>query len=170
MNRWSIDAQGSRFQEFPVDGNRGPGPFLETQLEPLLQTNKMAFWEANGVDLALTNLERIQKTLLGTVVLLREERIPEAGRLLRHCLEALDRMVETISFTRKALTVDCSKIQIEGKDLASLEIELLHLKEKIGTSWASDEFEPLVDRLEYELVPHLAHWARLLRKLIVVPG
>ncbi len=150
-----------------VDGNRTPSNHdcNRVELDGEALSRSTAFWASNGLEHALSNLERIQRTLVRTVMSLREDRTSEASRLLRHCLEGLDRMSETLSNARRALKMDFSQIQMGGRNLASLETDLIQLQDGIGSAWASEHFESLVDKLEYELLPHLAHWASFLREL-----
>jgi len=133
------------------------------QLE--IRTADRAIWAANGIDIALSCIERVQKSLLRTAEMFREFQIGDANRLFAHCMEGMERFLETIVISRCAIRLDFSQIKIDGRTLASVENDLLSILAGILIAQEKSDSAAIAEKVEYELLPNLCAWSTALRQL-----
>lgn len=130
-----------------------------------IRTADAEIWAANGMDIALSRLERVHSSLLIAAELLRE-REPERGNVcLNRCVDGLERFLETVMITRCALKLDFSRIEVEGMTLARLEREFARILEGIVECQLRGDFEAIADKVEYELLTNIYLWTGALEKL-----
>jgi hypothetical protein len=122
-------------------------------------------WAANGIDIALSCVERIQKSLIRAAELFRDQDKSEANHFFVHCIEGMERFIETLMITRCALKLDFNRISIDGITLAQIQDELSKILKTILECQEKEDFVGVADRVEYELITNLYAWARALRQL-----
>lgn len=122
-------------------------------------------WAMNGLDIALTRIEQVQKTLVRAAELFREENKGEANKYFIHCVDGLERFFEAILITRTALKLDFTQMVIEGIRLSQVEAEFLGILKAIVECQERQDYSGLADKVEYELITNLYSWAVLLGQL-----
>jgi hypothetical protein len=125
----------------------------------------MEIWAMNGLDIALTRIEQVQRTLVKAAELFREENKGEANRYFIHCVDGLERFFEAILITRTALKLDFYQLVIEGIRLSQIEAEFLAILKAIVGCQERQDYSALADKVEYELITNLYSWAVLLGQL-----
>ena len=121
-------------------------------------------WAASGLDMALYKIEKIRLSLIHAAGLLREN---EAGanHLVGHCVDGLERFLETILVTRCALKLDFSRIHIDGIALSQIEQEFSSILAGLLEYHEKQDYTGIADKVEYELLANLGSWAQALRQL-----
>jgi hypothetical protein len=133
-----------------------------------VRTADAEIWAATGMDIALSRLERVQRSLLLAAELFREEVQEEQGQVfLGRCLEGLERFLETIMITRCALKLDFTRIEIDGMTLARLERDFSDILEAIVRCRDAQDFIGIADKVEYELLTNIHLWTAALQRLRV---
>jgi hypothetical protein len=127
----------------------------------------MELWALNGLDIALTRIEQVQRTLVRAAELFREENKGDANRYFIHCIDGLERFFEAIAATRTALKIDFAQVAIEGIRLSTVEAEFLGILKAIVECQEKHDYIALADKVEYELITNLYSWAVLLGQLRV---
>jgi hypothetical protein len=130
-----------------------------------IRTADREIWAANGFDIALSCVERVQKSLIRAAELFREDDIAEANQFFSHCVEGLERFLETITITRSALKLDFSRIQIHGISLKQVENEFSSIFSSILAYQEKQDYIGIADKVEYELLTNLCSWAGALKQL-----
>lgn len=130
-----------------------------------IRTVDKEMWAANGIDISLSCVERIQKSLIRAAELFRERDKSEANHFFVHCIEGMERFIETLMITRCALRLDFNRISIDGITLAQIQDELSKILKTILECQEKEDFIALADKVEYELITNLYAWARALRQL-----
>lgn len=130
-----------------------------------IRTADAEIWAANGMDIALSRLERVHSSLLIAAELFRDEEAERGGICLNRCLEGLERFLETVIITRCALKLDFSRIEVEGMTLARLEREFSTILEAIVDCQLRQDFIGIADKVEYELLTNIHLWTGALQKL-----
>lgn len=142
----------------------GETPISQTSIKQETLPDLRA-WALHGLDIALTRIEQVQRTLVRASELFREENKTEANRYFVHCIDGLERFLEATSSTRSALKLDFSKVAIEGTSLSQIETELLTILQSIVKYQESSDYSGLADKIEYELITNLYSWAVILGQL-----
>ncbi len=127
--------------------------------------HEVALFVSRGLDRAITDVERLQKTLLLASELFRDERKVEGHRIFLHCVEGLERFLDTIVLTRLARKLDFSRLEVDGVSLARLEKDFSSILIGIVDCQERQDFEGLADKVEYELLPCFASWSRALSQI-----
>ncbi len=144
-------------------------PMDETQdgfQELEIRTADREIWALNGLDIVLTAIERVQKSLIRSAELFREDdQKAEANQHFVHCVDGLERFVEALTITRTALKLDFNQIAIEGLKLSQVELEFTQILKAIVECQEKQDFIGVADRVEYELITNLYSWAVLLGQL-----
>jgi hypothetical protein len=131
-----------------------------------VRTADAEIWAATGMDIALSRLERVQRSLLLAAELFRDEIQEEEGHIfLGRCLDGLERFLETIMITRCALKLDFNRIEVEGMSLARLERDFGEILEGIIGCQERQDFIGIADKVEYELLTNIHLWTAALQKL-----
>lgn len=138
---------------------------LEAIRELQIRTADAQVWASNGLDRAISDIGRLQKTLLLSAEFFRDERKLEGHRIFLRCVEGLERFLDTIVLTRLAMKLDFSRLHVDGITLARLEKDFSAILIGIVTCQENQDFEGLADKVEYELLPCFASWTRALTQL-----
>jgi len=160
-------------KEILLDGEQLPImtnlPALESPLgmvqELQIRTADKEIWAATGVDIALSCVERIQRSLIRAAEMFREHDKAEANHFFAHCVDGLERFLETIMITRVARQLDFSRIYIHGLPLSQIEQEFTRILTTILTCQEKGDFDGIADRVEYELLTNLSAWSSALRQM-----
>jgi hypothetical protein len=156
-----------------VDGQMVPrqqsSPALKGRLEAIrelqIRTADAQVWATNGLDRAVSDVERLQKSLSLTAEFFRDGKQLEGSRIFLHCVEGLERFLDTIVLTRLAMKLDFTRLQVEGITLARLEKDFSAILTGIVECQERRDFDGLADKVEYELLPNFASWTRALTQL-----
>jgi len=138
---------------------------LETIKELQIRTASKEIWRANGIDIALTQIERVQKSLVCTAELLRCEDREKAYRLFVHCIDGLERFLESIMITRCVLNLNFDQILVDGISLSKIEEDFNNILATILTHQREENFIGIADKVEYELLTNLHSWTKALNQL-----
>lgn len=138
-------------------------PMEESALE--IKTADLEIWKHSGLDVSISCIERVQKSLLRVVELFRDENKAQANQFFVHCVDGLERFLEAITVTRVALKLDFNQIQIDGRPLTLIEADMGAILKAIVAHQESQDYMGVADRLEYELLPNLYAWSRAIRQL-----
>lgn len=130
-----------------------------------IKTVDRAVWARNGLDIALTSIERIQKSLLRAADLLRDDNVTEGGRYLTHCVEGLERFLETVTVTRVALQLDFAQLRADDRSLAQLEKEFSQILKGIVVAREKQDWQAVADRVEDEMLMNCSFWTKALAQL-----
>lgn len=122
-------------------------------------------WAESGLDVALTNVERIKRSLIRAAEMLRESESSEACPFFIHCVDGLERFLETVMITRAALRLDFNRIEVDGLPLSQIESEFTSILASVLECQEKQNFSGIADIVEYELLTNLCSWARALRQL-----
>ena len=133
-----------------------------------IRTSDKALWAANGVDICLTSVERVRRSLNRASELFRQaDRNPkilnEATRYFSHCMEGIERFSESMLITRNVLNINFNFIEVDGVSLDTIERGLLSILEEIDE--ISDCPQTLADKIEDELIINLYQWSHGLKKI-----
>lgn len=160
-------------KEVLLDGQLVAKPQRGAALDSLLaeikelqiRTADREIWAVNGLDIALSSLERIQRSLIRVAEVCHEQDNPQAERYLRPCIEGLERFFETIAISRGAMNLDFARIDVDGISLAQIETEFIASLDSMIENKAQGDLPAVADVVEYELLPNLSSWTRALRRL-----
>ena len=159
-----------------VDGQPIPrqqtSPALKENLQKVkevhIRTADAAIWAGNGLDRAISDIERLQKSLLLAAEFFRDEtKTADGNKIFLRCVEGLERFLDTIVLTRLAMKLDFQKIQVDGITLARLEKDLTAILGGIVGFQEKQDYEGVADKVEYELLPNFSSWTRALNQLRV---
>lgn len=129
-------------------------------------TADRAQWSANGFDIALSSLERIQRTLIVSAGLFRDAQMLEANRLFAHCMEGLERFWDAVTMTRNALKLDFKQVIVHSAwRLSDLENQFLEIVKSFVVLQDGQHYDALADKIEFELIPHLSRWVESIHLL-----
>ena len=159
-----IELDGRTIRHFLPDSeiNR---PIKDVQ-HLVVRTADRAQWTANGFDIALSSLERIQKTLIVSAELFREANCLEGNRLFARCMDGLERFWEAVMMTRSALGLDFKEIAVNAVwHLSDLESQFLDIIKGFVVLQDGQQYDALADKIEFELIPHLSHWVQSMHQL-----
>ena len=126
---------------------------------------RTALFAANGFDMALSTIERMQLSLLRAAELFREEKTADANRYFSHCQEGLERFQETVTLTRAVLKLDFTKIGVENRTLSQVDKEFSQILKSILVCQEASDWQGIADCVEYELITNLSSWTNALRLL-----
>jgi len=138
---------------------------LDEVKELQIRTVDKEIWAAAGIDIALSCVERIQRSLIRAAELFREEDKAEANHFFIHCIDGLERFIETVMLTRCAMKLDFNRIEIHGLPLAQIEQEFSTILKTILACQEKEDFIGVADKVEYELLTNLSAWSSALRQL-----
>lgn len=130
-----------------------------------IRTADKKVWAASGLDMALSSIERMQRSLIRSAQLFRDGSIVEANRYLVICIEGLERFAETIFVTRCALSLDFTQIPVEDRTLAAVEKDFANILRGILACQEKNDYEGIADGLEYSLLTNIVSWRSGLRQL-----
>ena len=124
------------------------------------------FWRANGIDLALSDIDRLQRSLVHAAGLYRAgDEGSEAGAFYKHCAEGIQLFLTHLATTETALGLDLAKCYWEKSSLFNLREELLQVVRTIATSQENRDYESVADKVEFELLHNLHAWSQGLRAI-----
>lgn len=122
-------------------------------------------WAANGIDLALSCIEPVQRTLVRAAQWFHEEKSASAYRLFAQCMEGLERFTETMLITRNVLKFTADTVAVEGFTLGKIETQMENILRSILECQEKNDMVGIADRIEYALIPNLSLWSQTLRQL-----
>lgn len=169
-----VEIPENRFvSEVEVDGNKIRHYLPETEINKELKsvqelkvhTADRAQWAANGFDIALSSLERIQRTLIVSAGLFRDSQMLEGNRLFARCMDGLERFWDAITMTRSALKLDFKEVSIHSWKLSDLESQFLDIVKGFVVLQDGQHYDALADKVEFELIPHLSRWVEAMEML-----
>lgn len=121
-------------------------------------------WSVNGIDIALSCLEKVQRSLIRVAEMFTENH-PDANQYFVHCVEGLERFYESAMITRVALRLDFSQVLVDGITLSQIEREFSEVLKTIITYQEQRDIVGLADKIEYELLTNLSAWTKTLKQL-----
>jgi hypothetical protein len=156
-----------------IDGRQVPRQQSSERLKESLQivkelqirTGDAQLWAIGGMERAISDIERLQKSLILAAELFREDRKPEGNRIFLHCVEGLERFLDTIVLTRLAMKLDFQKLNVDGISLARLEKDFSLILTGILDCQVREDYEGVADKVEYELLTCFHSWTRALKQL-----
>src|ERR1700722_230302 len=83
--------------------------FLGEQNALEISTIDREIWSASGIDIALSCLEKVQRSLIRVAELFTENKI-EAHQFFVQCIDGLERFYEAVMITRSVLRLDFDSI------------------------------------------------------------
>jgi hypothetical protein len=138
---------------------------LDSVGELQIRTVDRQMWSVNGLDIALSGLERVQRSLIRAAELFREDKKGEANRFFVHCVDGLERFIEAVTITRVAMKLDFTQVSVDDIKLSRLEQEFSEILKHIIMSQEIEDYVGVADKVEYELLPNLCGWAKAIRQL-----
>ena len=138
---------------------------LDSVSEVQIKTAERTLWAAAGVDMSLSCLEGLQKSLLCAAELFREADRIRANRLFVHCMEGLERFLETLAITRHAMNLDFKNYKVDGVSLTSMESQLSTCLVQLVQHQENTAYDDLADNIEDTLLTNLCAWSTALRQI-----
>lgn len=138
---------------------------IDSSHEIEIKTADKAIWAATGYDIALSCIERIQKSIIKTAELFRESDKLNGNRLFIQCIEGLERFIEAITVTKAAIGLDFRKELLDGRALSQTESDLNTILKSVFSLQEQEDYQGLADKIEYELLTNLSEWGRSLQQL-----
>jgi hypothetical protein len=138
---------------------------VQSSHEIEIKTADKVIWAATGYDIALSSIERVQKSIIKSAELFREADKLNGNRLFVQCIEGLERFIEAITITKAALQLDFSKIEHQGISLAQIESNLNSILKSVFTLQEREDYQGLAEKIEYELLTNLSSWGETLKVL-----
>jgi hypothetical protein len=156
-----------------INGSRlnsaNSNPLLDESMESPhlieIKTADTLIWAATGYDVALSCIERIQKSVIKSAELFRDSDKLNGNRLFVQCIEGLERFIEALTITKVAINLDFSRLILDGISLVQLESELQQILKTIFNLQEKEDYLGLADKIEYELLTNLSNWSHLLKQL-----
>lgn len=122
-------------------------------------------WAATGFDIALSCIERVQRTLVHAAQGFHEENATSANRLFAQCMEGLERFTEAMLITRNVLKLKTETMAVDGYTLGKIETQMENILRSILACQEKNDTIGIADRIEYALIPNLSLWSQALRQL-----
>lgn len=138
---------------------------LQKIRELQIRTGDAHLWAMSGIERSISDIERLQKSLILAAELFRENRTAEGNRIFLRCVEGLERFMDTIVLTRLAMKLDFQKLNVDGISLARLERDFSLILAGILSCQEKEDFEGVADKVEYELLTCFHSWTRALKSL-----
>lgn len=130
-----------------------------------IKTVDREVWAINGIDIALSALERVKPSLLRVAELFREENKGRANQNFVQCIDGLEKFFEAMLITRVALKLDFKKISLDGIPLSQLESDFSDVLKNIVHYQEKADYDSVADKVEYELITNLHTWTKVLKQL-----
>lgn len=124
-----------------------------------------AIWAANGFDIALSCIERVQRTLVRAAEWFHDQDSVNANRIFAQCMEGLERFTETMLITRSVLKLTADTMAVDGFTLGKIETQMENILRSILECQERADNEGIADRIEYALIPNLSLWSQALTQL-----
>lgn len=156
-----ILVDGREVPSLDLDDEPTEMPFRELEIK----TVDREVWAHNGWDMALSSIERVQKSLIRAAELFREDNKALANRFFVQCVEGLERFYEAILITRSVLRIDFTAIEVSGMRLASVEKDFSSILKTIIELQERQDYHNLAEKVEYELITNLSFWTIAIRQL-----
>lgn len=135
---------------------------LEAIRELQIRTADAHTWASHGLDRAVSDIDRLQKSLQAAAELYWEGKVVEGSRIFVRCVEGLERFLETIVLTRLAMNLDFQRLTVDGISLARLESDFALTLRRIVDCQERQDYEGLADKVEFSLLPCFSSWTRAL--------
>lgn len=158
-----LNIDGKRFS--PSQENQILSESIESSHDIEILTADRAIWAATGYDIALSCIERIQKSVLRSAELFRESDKLNANRLFLQCIDGLERFLEALTITKIATNLDFSKTQVMGISISEIEADLQKILTSIFSFQQQEDYQGLADKIEYALLTNLSNWVMILKQL-----
>jgi len=82
-----------------------------------------------------------------------------------HCIDGLERFLESIMITRCALNINFEQILVDGIALSKIEDDFSKILASILTYQREENFLGIAEKMEYELLTNLHSWTKALNQL-----
>ncbi|MBI4404100.1 MAG: hypothetical protein HY537_08065 [Deltaproteobacteria bacterium] len=125
-----------------------------------IHTADKELWVASGLDIAISNVDRVKRSLIRAAELFRDEKNAEGNHFFARCIDGLERFIEAVTITRFVLRLDFTKQPVEGRTMAAIEQDFSQILKEIISCQEKQNFIDLADRIEYELLPNLSTWTK----------
>ncbi|NQW45833.1 MAG: hypothetical protein HQ462_10575 [Deltaproteobacteria bacterium] len=158
-----VNVNGARYQSTEKNSILQESTKSSHDIEIL--TADKAIWAATGYDIALSSIERVQRSVIRSAELFREFDNLNGNRLLVQCIEGLERFIEAITITKRAVGLDFSKINVDGMILSQIESNLQQILNSVFNLQEKEDYQELADTIEYELLTNLVNWTQALTQL-----
>lgn len=158
-----VNVNGARYQSTEKNSILQESTKSSHDIEIL--TADKAIWAATGYDIALSSIERVQRSIIRSAELFREFDNLNGNRLLVQCIEGLERFIEAITITKRAVGLDFSKINVDGMILSQIESNLQQILNSVFNLQEKEDYQELADTIEYELLTNLVNWTQALTQL-----
>ena len=158
-----VNVNGARYQSTEKNSILQESTKSSHDIEIL--TADKAIWAATGYDIALSSIERVQRSIIRSAELFREFDNLNGNRLLVQCIEGLERFIEAITITKRAVGLDFSKINVDGMILSQIESNLQQILNSVFNLQEKEDYQELADTIEYELLTNLLYWTQALTQL-----
>ncbi len=159
--------------EVSVDGRMVPrleeqakfDRFPENIKELQIRTSDKEVWKANGLELAQSTVERVQRSLIRVAEMFRESNGAAANHLFARCVDSLEKFIESLTITRHALKLDFDRLFIDGMSFSRIEYEFSDIFKSILSHQQNQDHESIADKIEFELLPNLYVWSRAIKQI-----
>ena len=158
-----VNVNGARYQSTEKNSILQESTKSSHDIEIL--TADKAIWAATGYDIALSSIERVQRSIIRSAELFREFDNLNGNRLLVQCIEGLERFIEAITITKRAVGLDFIKINVDGMILSQIESNLQQILNSVFNLQEKEDYQELADTIEYELLTNLVNWTQALTQL-----
>ena len=156
-----ILVDGQEVSTLDLEDEPTTAPFRELEIK----TVDREIWAINGIDTALSGLERVQRSLIKAAELFREEDKAHANRFFVQCIDGLERFYEAVMITRSVLKLDFNQIEIHGMKLSGIEGDFSDILRTIIELQERQDWTSLADKVDYELITNLSSWTSALKQL-----
>ena len=118
-------------------------------------------WSENGIEISLSSIDRLQRTLLSTVETLYETDANQPLPLLvNRCLEGLQRFYEGVLLTKQSLDLNFNHTIVDNVPLSLIEKDYVKSLDEALSLDRNQDRERLADILECDLLTLLSSWKR----------
>lgn len=156
-----------------IDGqnipNQKDNPVLQSGLDTVTEMNirtvDKEIWAATGLDIAISCIERVQRSLVHASDLFRKEDKVMANQFFVHCVEGLERFYEAILITQHVLNLDFNQIEHDGICVAQIQKNFSGILANIVVLQEKQDSTSIADKIEDELLTNLCTWTAALRQL-----
>lgn len=123
------------------------------------------YWGETGLEVLLSDLERLQRSTIHLGVRFRETDMDDMDRCFAHCREGLERFMRQFEEAKELAGFDIGRYFFEGISLQHLEVELSRTVQTLTHQYEQNAYEDIADKLEFGLLHTLHSWSRGLRSL-----
>jgi hypothetical protein len=133
--------------------------------EVQIKTADKEIWAATGLDIALSCIDRVKRSLIRAAELFRDENKAKANSLFVHCIDGLERFFEAVVISRSVLSLNFDTIMVDGYSLSQIEKDFSGTLQSIMVFQEKQSWCEIADKIEYELLTNLVAWTKGLNQL-----